>query len=193
MHRQTALAALLGVALVGSGLLTGCGGSGGSAAPEATAPSAAAGPNADPNADPDDPNAAPSGPTMTDPSHGYRPAQELKFSGAADGMITNAKVDCTRLADATTYAWTLTGDLAGTKLVLRFNTNRYRGGGTYRVNTAGDGGVMTMNLGDRTGTTDSSHGGTFTVDESGDTGSMNVVLDAGGDQRVTGPWSCTDD
>lgn len=169
--------------VAGALLLTGCGSvlPQGPAATPAPAPAPAA------------PPAPGDGTTMTDPAQGYRPAQELKFDGLADGLVTNAKVDCTRI-NPTTYAWMLTGDIGGTKLELTFNTNRFRGAGQYPVSGIGESGVMTMTFGDRTAATDAAHTGTFTLEDDGETGSINATLNSPrGQQRVTGPWSCTAD
>lgn len=137
---------------------------------------------------PDAPDGESSGTVMTDPAQGYRPAHELRFTGPADGMITVGRVDCSRLGP-TTYNWTLAGDIGGTPLKLTFSTDRYSGPGSYPV--AADS-TLSMTYGDRTATTDRSHTGTFTVDEDSETGSIQATLgSSGGQQRISGPWSCT--
>lgn len=160
---------------------TGC-----TSAPPAPAPDAPTGPAPAAPASPDE--GGTSGTVMTDPAQGYRPAHELRFDGPATGMITVGRVDCTRV-DPTTYAWILAADIGGTPLRLTFNTNRYRGAGNYPLSGAS---VLSMAFGDRTATTDGSHTGTFTIDEDSETGSIEATLSSpGGQQRISGPWSCT--
>jgi hypothetical protein len=173
----------VGTLAAGALLLTGCGAPGIPSAPGSSATPAPAAP----------PAAGPSGTVLTDPAQGYRPAQELVFSGLVDGQINNAKVDCNQIS-ATSYTWTLTGELGGGNLELTFNTNRFRGPGKYQVNGISDAGVMTMTAGSQTAASDAAHGGTFTVDEVSETGSMNLDLNSpDGKQHVSGPWSCTGD
>jgi hypothetical protein len=163
-------------------VLAGC-----TSTPPAPAPGATPGPTAAP-AGPD-PDGGGTGTVMTDPAQGYRPAHELKFDGPATGMVTVGRVDCSRVGPDT-YSWVLAADLSGTPLQLKFDTNRYRGAGSYQL--SGSGSVLTMKFGDRTAATDSSHTGTFTVDEDSETGSIEATLGtSGGQQKITGPWSCT--
>lgn len=149
----------------------------------APAPSATAGPDGGAG------DGGSTGTVMTDPAQGYRPAHELKFDGPATGMVTVGRVDCSRVGPDT-YAWVLAADISGTPLQLTFNTNRYRGAGNYPL--SGTGSVLTMKFGDRTAATDASHTGTFTVDEDSETGSIEATLGtSGGQQKISGPWSCT--
>lgn len=120
--------------------------------------------------------------------------QRLSFSGSVTGYLTSADSVSCNLRQSEGGSWQLTGSLNGSQMDLTFTTNAYTGPGTFNVTGITDdhGGLMTMQRGDLTVTSDGGTGGTFTVAADERSGSIDADLRNQIDTvHVTGSWHCS--
>lgn len=118
----------------------------------------------------------------------------LSFSGSVTGYLTSADAVSCNLPQSEGGSWQLTGSLNGSQMDLTFTTNAYTGPGTLNVTGITDdhGGLMTMQRGDLTVTSDGSTRGTFTVAADEKSGSVDADLRNQIDRvHVSGSWSCS--
>jgi hypothetical protein len=124
----------------------------------------------------------------------------ISVSGSLSGSVTDvSEVSCTPEAGGS-WAWRLVGTVDGEPLTLSFNTNYYRGAGSYNTTGVSDerGGFMSLEHGQGADiATVGSNGatkGTFTVAADGRSGQIDADLTdtaSGREVHVTGPWRCT--
>jgi len=116
------------------------------------------------------------------------PTQNLVFSGAVSGTLTNATTDCTVYAGQKQANFELDGVLDGKQVTFHIQVNGFTGPATYPVGSILDGaGEIRSQIGDLIA--DSATGaGTVTVNKDGKSGS--VTADLGNGVHVEGTWAC---
>lgn len=129
------------------------------------------------------------------------PAQQLDLSGSANGVFTTAsKAQCSTEPTTPAFSWSAQGSLNGSPVDISYNTNNYRGPGSYNVTGITDdrGGQMVLEVGDpkSPGSVQvASNGdtrGTFTIGEDQKSGTLDTELTGNDNQRVRikGSWKC---
>lgn len=129
------------------------------------------------------------------------PAQQLALSGSANGVFTAAsKAECSIEPTTPAFSWSAQGSLNGSPVDIGYNTNNYRGPGTYNVTGITDdhGGQMVLEVGNQKSAgfvqvaSNGDTRGTFTIGEDQKSGTVDTELTGNDNQRVRikGSWKC---
>lgn len=138
---------------------------------------------------------ADAGPTTPKGSGTGATVQSLRLSGSVSGAFVPSDVSCDVLA-GTAMSWTATGTADGIPVTITFNTNNYRGAGTYATTGVTDekGGLATVATEEVKAASNGATVGTFTISDDERSGSIDTELtdSATGVQiTVKGSWHCS--